>query len=216
MFSRPTVNIPIADNKLSVNFPNKCIYCASLAETTRNIEVSDSITNQYQGRGSTVITQTTTHSMNIPVPYCRNHSELSERNDKTLTRLFGFGFLAALLPILFGIFSSMTFSDFLNEIWSSGLAGCLMGVLILLFIPGVVGILFRLLPRIFPFLFKNKSLQHQTGNIFGHGGALGITINYSEGYNGLNFVFTNPEITQEFAHLNNAKIIQVDWISLPK
>lgn len=216
MFSRPTVNIPTVDNKISVNFPNKCIYCAGMAETTKNIEVRNVNRKQYQGRGSTVVTETTTHSMNISVPFCRDHSELSERNHKTLNRLTWFGVLIGLLLALLNILSRMTFSDFLSEIWSSGLAGFMIGLTFLMGIPALVGLLIRFLPMIFPFLFKNKSLQHQAGNFIGDGSALGITINYSQDYKGLSFVFTNPEITQEFAQLNNAKIIQVDLISLPK
>jgi hypothetical protein len=201
--SSQAFNVPMIDNKLSVNFPNKCIYCGIPAETTKIIEVTVSDKGSSQ-RGQTITTTTLTRSINLTIPYCQNHAELSEQNNNVLYRLFGFGLLLGLLigfiinlsQTTLGDFVSTTFSSFSGFIWGSAftIAPAIAG-----------GFLLMWSPKLLPFLFKNKTLKHQPSLFSHHGSDLGINCDFSNERDALYIKFVNPGITQEFAYLNSAK-----------
>ncbi|MCK6463178.1 MAG: hypothetical protein L6Q29_05185 [Candidatus Pacebacteria bacterium] len=195
--SSQTFHVPMIDNKLSINFPNKCIYCGVPTETTKSIKVTVSDQGSSQ-RGQTIKTTTLTRSLNISVPYCRTHVALSEQNVKALYRLFGFGMFLGLLVGLIIVIPNL--SDFLTAT-----NGLLWG-LVFAAVPSIGGGFFLMwLPKLLPLLFKNKTLKHQPSLFSHHGSDLGINFDFSSERNALSIKFVNPEITQEFAQLNNAK-----------
>ncbi len=198
-----SLDVPMVDNKLSVYFPNKCIYCGGFAETTKSIKVT--VSDKYSSqRGQVITTRTLSRSINISVPYCQNHAELSKQNEATLYRLFGYGLLLGLLIGFIIILSQTTLGDFLSTTFSS-FSGFMWGSAFTIAPAIAGGFLLMWSPKVLPFLFKNKTLRHQPSFFSHHGGDLGINLDFSKERDTLRVEFANLEIAQEFAYLNNAK-----------
>lgn len=194
-----TVVLPIVDNKIAVNFPNKCIYCAGFAETTMQQKVNTRV--EYRN-------QTVTYTLNFGIPYCRYHANLSESNDKFLSKLFIYSWIPATVVnlILAPRFFGMSFSEFLKYTYIEGAVGFLMWGFVN-FIPALgIAILIYSLPKLLPFIFKNnETLRHQP-SFFTQGGGLGVSMNFQTDRKAMIFKFANSAIAEEFAKINNVKI----------
>lgn len=185
--------IPYKIDEFSCQFPQKCVYCGKNPETQITINVRGS--KEYQQ--SYKVNVTRSYNTNFLIPYCREHAELSKKNNRLIIVA---SIVGGLITAIAGRNAGGLITNAEGEP-VSGFVNLVIALVVLVPVGGAISYLplrFLLLP-----LF-NKSIRHQHG-FFQIGGALGISIFFKiEPYSGsVIFDFTNDDVAQEFSLLNS-------------
>lgn len=169
-------SIPIVDGKVSVQFPQRCVYCSKPQELTVGVVASRSSGTQYYRQHS---------SVTFDAPYCRDHANKAKQLGLVLNIIF---FLCLLISCATSILVSFALD--LQDTFQI----CVLGpglALIFAILTGSIGV-----RKIWGFF--NNEVRDLPG-FFGQG-HLGIKVMMSNEQIGIAFI--NEEIGHEFARLN--------------
>lgn len=172
--------IPIVENKVDVQFPQKCVYCGKPHEFTVPVIASRSTGTQYNRQR---------FNITFDVPYCREHVNKAKSLGLILNSIF---FLCLLLSCTTSILVSFALD--LQDTFQI----CVLGpsiALIFAVLTGSIGVRKA-------WGFFNDEVRDLPG--FWGQGHLGIKVLL--GNDEVGIAFTNEEIAREFSRLNKLPI----------